>query len=157
MSSRFQLVGIDHAPFHALFDLTDEQLNQISAKRCTADENPGYPCRISLEDAQVGEELLLLPYLHQPAASPYRASGPIFIRRGVQQRTLQVGEVPSYITNRLISLRAYDVQDMIVAASVCEGIDASSEIAKHFRHPEVAYIHLHNAKRGCYSCKAVRA
>jgi Protein of unknown function (DUF1203) len=157
MSSKFQLVGIDHTPFQALFDLTDKQLNELSAKRCFAEENPGYPCRISLEDAQVGEELLLMPYLHQPAASPYRASGPIFIRRGVQQRTLPVDEVPSYITNRLMSMRAYDAQDMIVSASVCEGIVAGSEIARFFRQPEVAYIHLHNAKRGCYSCKAVRA
>jgi Protein of unknown function (DUF1203) len=157
MSTKFQLVGIDPAPFQALFDLTDEQLNQLSAKRRIADESPGYPCRISLEDAQVGEELLLLPYRHQPAASPYGASGPIFIRRGVEQRTLPPGEVPSYVTNRLMSLRAYDSKDMIIDASVCEGIDAASEIAKQFSNPEVAYIHLHNAKRGCYSCKAVRA
>jgi hypothetical protein len=157
MSSRFHLVGIDHAPFQALFELTDEELNQHLAKRYLADENPGFPCRISLEDAQVGEEVLLMPYLHQPTASPYRASGPIFIRRGVKQRTLPVGDVPSYITNRLISIRAYDAQHMIVAASVCEGIDAVSEIAKHFRIPEVVYLHLHSAKRGCYLCKAIRA
>jgi len=157
MSSNFQLVGIDHVPFQALFALSDEQLNQISAKRCFVQESPGYPCRISLEDAQVGEEVLLMPYLHQPAASPYRASGPIFVRRGVQQRKLPVGEVPSYITNRLMSLRAYDSEHMIVAASVCEGTLAGSEITEYFRRAEVAYIHLHNAKRGCFSCKAVRA
>ena len=157
MSSNFQLVGIDHVPFQALFALSDEQLNQTSAKRCFVQESPGYPCRISLEDAQVGEEVLLMPYLHQPAASPYRASGPIFVRRGVQQRKLPVGEVPSYITNRLMSLRAYDSEHMIVAASVCEGTLAGSEITEYFRRAEVAYIHLHNAKRGCFSCKAVRA
>jgi len=157
MSSNFQLVGIDHVPFQALFALSDEQLNQISAKRCFVQESPGYPCRISLEDAQVGEEVLLMPYLHQPAASPYRASGPIFVRRGVQQRKLPVGEVPSYITNRLMSLRAYDSEHMIVAASVCEGTLAGSEITEYFRRAEVAYIHLHNANRGCFSCKAVRA
>ncbi len=157
MSSNFQLIGIDHAPFQALFDLSDEQLNQLSAKRCIADESPGYPCRISLEDAALGEELLLLPYRHQPAASPYCASGPIFIRRGVQQRRLAIGEVPNYIKTRLISVRAYDAAHMIVDASVCEGVVAGNVITEYFSRDDVAYIHLHNAKRGCFSCKAVRA
>ena len=157
MSINFQLIGIDHTPFQALFDLSDEQLSQLSAKRCFAKESPGYPCRISLEDAQVGEELLLVPYLHQAVASPYRASGPIFVRRGVQQRQLSIGEVPSYVTNRFMSVLAYDSEHMMVAASVCEGIATGGEITEYFRRSEVAYIHLHNAKRGCFSCKAVRA
>jgi hypothetical protein len=82
MNISFQLVGIDAAPFQALFGLSDEELITYSAKRCFADERPGYPCRISLQDAQIGEELLLLPYTHQPANSPYHASGPIFVRKG---------------------------------------------------------------------------
>lgn len=157
MPTTFQLVGIDHTPFRALFDLSDEQLSQLAIRRCIADESPGYPCRISLQDARVGEELLLMTFLHQPASSPYRALGPIFVRRGAQQRTLPPGDVPSYVTNRLMSLRAYDSEHMIVAACVCEGNVAGAEIAEYFGRSEVAYIHLHNAKRGCFSCKAVRA
>lgn len=157
MSSSFHLVGIDHTPFQSLFDLSDGQLAELSAKRCIADVSPGYPCRISLEDAQAGEELLLLPYLHQSATSPYRSSGPIFVRRGVQQRKLPVDFVPSYVSSRLISVRAYDAMHMILDASVCEGGAAGLEIARHFGRDEVAYIHLHNAKRGCFSCQAIRA
>ena len=157
MSRSFQLVGIDHMPFASLFNMSDGQLAELSARRCIAEESPGYPCRISLEDAQPGDELLLLPYLHQPAKSPYCASGPIYVRRGVQQRRLPVGFVPSYVSNRLMSVRAYDAADMMVDASVCEGADAGIEIAKHFGRDDVAYIHLHNAKRGCFSCQAIRA
>ena len=157
MTHTFQLVGIDHEQFKPLFDLSDAQLTEYAAERHFATESPGYPCRVSLEDAQVGEQLLLLPYLHQPAASPYRASGPIFVRRDVKQRRLPPGEVPSYITSRLMSVRAYDAAHMIVAASVCEGSAATQEIEAHFRRGEVAYIHLHNAKRGCFSCQVVRA
>jgi hypothetical protein len=154
---RFQLSGIDHQPFEHLFLLSDEQLHELGAMRRVATEAPGFPCRISLEDAQVGEELLLLPYLHQPAASPYRASGPIFVRRGVQRRVLAVGEVPPYVTRRLISLRAYDSAHMLVAATVCEGEVVASEIERAFDDAAVAYIHLHNAKQGCFSCLAERA
>lgn len=157
MPHSFQMVGIDHEQFQHLFSLTDEQLKDHSATRCFATESPGYPCRISLEDAGVGEELLLLPYLHQPTTSPYRASGPIFVRRGVKKCKAPVGELPSYVTNRVISVRAYDGEDMMVAASICEGSAAATEIQQYFAQGDVAYIHLHNAKRGCFSAQVVRA
>ena len=81
--SSFQINGLSHEQFAKFFDLTNEQLSAVGAMRCVADESPGFPCRISLEDAAVGDELLLLPYAHHPVASPYRASGPIFVRRHV--------------------------------------------------------------------------
>lgn len=153
----FQLVGIDATPFQALFGLSDEELLAHSARRCIADAMPGYPCRVSLEDAQPGEELLLLPYLHQPADSPYRASGPIFVRRGATACRLEPGYVPRYVSSRLISFRAYDSCHMIVSASVREGTEATAEINALFERPDVEYLHLHNAKRGCFSCQVIRA
>ena len=62
----FRLVGLAPEPFAPLFDLTDEQLVARGIRRVVADKKPGFPCRISLVDAEVGEELLLLPYRHQP-------------------------------------------------------------------------------------------
>jgi hypothetical protein len=156
MAHSFQLAGIDHEQFEPLFQLSDEQLQRYGAVRRFVSNSPGYPCRISLQDAEVGEELLLLPYEHQPAASPYRASGPIYVRRDAKRRTLAVGEMPSYVTSRLISVRAYDSAHMIIAASVCEGMLVAQEIERLF-HEQVSYIHLHNAKRGCFSCKVNRA
>ena len=87
MKPSFQLVGVGHEQFEPLFQLSDEELRQHGAVRQYASESPGYPCRISLQDAEVGDELLLLPYVHQPAASPYRASGPIYVRLGAKRRT----------------------------------------------------------------------
>jgi hypothetical protein len=88
----------------------------------------------------------------QLAGSPYRASGPVFVRRGAQQRVLEPGEVPDYVRQRLMSLRAYDDAHMIVGAEVCEGQAVAAEIERQFGNPQVRYIHLHNAKRGCFSC-----
>jgi hypothetical protein len=152
----FRLVGIDHQQFEPLFALSDDALRQHDAVRRVANTSPGFPCRISLEDAGLGDELLLLTYPHQPAASPYRSSGPIYIRRGAQQRTLAAGVVPDYVTSRLISVRAYDAQHLIAAASVCEGPFVAQEIERFFADGEIAYIHLHNAKRGCFSCLVER-
>lgn len=152
----FQVIGIDHTSFEPLFELSDEQLSRIGAERHVAAESQGCPCRVSLQDAKQGEELLLLPFVHQTADSPYHASGPIFVRRGVKQRMLGVGELTEYVTTRLLSVRAYDAADMIIDASVCEGIDVRAEIERLLGDKLVAYIHLHNARRGCFLCHVNR-
>lgn len=155
--SSFQLVGLSPEPFESLFRLTSEELADLGARRVTATSKPGFPCRISLSDAEPGDELLLLPHEHQPAHSPYRASGPIYVRVGAMQRTLDVGEIPPYVSVRQISLRAYDEGDMMVGAEVCEGTAVAAEIERQFDNPLVRYIHLHNAGRGCFSCLVRRA
>lgn len=154
--STFQINGLaDHA-FAALFDLDDTELAARHMQRLRADASPGYPCRVSLEDAQDGEELLLLPYEHLAAASPYRASGPIFVRRNAQRAVLQAGEIPASLQRRLISLRAYDSRHRMLHAEVCEGTALSPRIEHAFAEDAVAYLHLHNAKPGCFSCRVDR-
>ena len=156
MSTSFQLSGLDPAPFRALFGLPADALRRHGAVRCVADARPGFPCRIGLDDAAVGETLLLLPFEHQPADTPYRASGPVFVREGAVPRALAIGEVPPYVTNRLISLRAYDGSHRIVDATVRDGPEVASALGSMFDNRDVAYIHLHNAKQGCFSCRADR-
>jgi hypothetical protein len=153
----FRLVGLAPEPFAPFFALTDEQLAERGIQRVVADRKPGFPCRISLVDAEIGEPLLLLPYCHQPAKSPYQASGPIFIRSGARQRVADASEVPPYVTDRLMSVRAYDERDFIVDAEVCAGVDVAATIRRMFEDAQVRYIHLHNAKRGCFSCRVERA
>jgi len=153
----FQLVGLPCEPFAPLFDLPDSELAACNVQRVVAAANPGYPCRVSLIDAEIGEELLLLPFEHQPANSPYRASGPIFVRKGASQARLDPGVVPDYVRRRLISVRAYDNAGDMTDATVCDGTDAASAIQTMFADGRVAYIHLHNAKRGCFSCLVNRS
>jgi hypothetical protein len=154
--SGFRLVGLDHTQFAPLFEQSDAELRAQGIVRTRAATQPGYPCRVSLEDAAVGDELLLLPYWHHRVDSPYRSLGPIYVRRGVVQAFLAPGEVPDYVAARLISLRAYDRQNMMVAADVCRGTEVSARITGLFDTADVAYIHLHNAARGCFSCLANR-
>jgi hypothetical protein len=152
----FQLTGLPHEQFETLFALSDEQLLSLGAVRRVATESFGFPCRVSLQDAAIGEELLLLPYQHLSAASPYRASGPIYVRRGASHSELPPGVVPPYVSKRLISLRAYDATHMMIDASVCDGPTVAEQLEQMFSNAEVAYVHLHNAKRGCFSCVASR-
>lgn len=154
--ANFQLAGIDHEPFAPLFALSDAELAQRGMARRIADSDHGFPCRVSLEDAAVGDELLLLHYEHHAVASPYRASGPIFVRRGQTRRVLTPGCVPDYVTRRLMSARAYDAAHLMVAADVLEGVDVAGALAQMFADAAVAYVHLHNARQGCFSCRVRR-
>jgi hypothetical protein len=155
--STFEIRALDHEPFAPLFELHDDTLARMNIRRVTATASFGFPCRISLTDAEVGEELLLLPFQHQSAPSPYQSSGAIFVRRGATRRTLDPGEVPPYVTRRKMSLRAYDDTHMMIDADVIDGEHVAERLTAYFARPEVAYVHLHNAKPGCYSSLAVRA
>ena len=90
----FQVTALRRDDFEELFGLDDEALARRSAKRCVADRQPGYPCRVSLQDAEPGERLILVPFDHQPAQSPYRASGPIFVREAAQTARLPPATIP---------------------------------------------------------------
>jgi hypothetical protein len=154
MALRF--TGLSPEPFAPLFDLRDSELAARGMMRVTADSRPGYPCRVTLEDAQIGEHLILLPFDHQPAHSPYRASGPIFVRERAD-KTYDGGAIPQVLSGRLLSLRGYDAKDLIVQADVIDGGDAEAALTRMFADPAVSYVHIHNAKRGCYSCRVDRA
>src|SRR5271165_1976453 len=117
----FQLVGLPFEPFSPLFALSDAALVEHNACRVVATEKPGYPCRVSLCDAEIGEELLLLPFEHQPASSPYKASGPIFVRKAAAQANIERGVIPEYVRHRLMSVRAYDATHLMTDAVVCAG------------------------------------
>jgi hypothetical protein len=155
--SSFQLVGLPFEPFASLFDLSDSALAKINMRRVVAAKKPGYPCRVSLADAEIGNELLLLPFEHQPASSPYKASGPIFVRKAAVQVNVEPDVIPDYVGIRLISVRAYDEAHLMTDAMVCAGSETAAAIQKMFNTDEVAYIHLHNANRGCFSCTVNRA
>ena len=155
--SSFLLRGLDSNLFAGLFQLDDAALATRQIVRVTATADSGFPCRVSLADARIGEELLLLSYQHQPADSPYRASGPIFVRHGVACVQLAVNEVPPQVRRRLMSLRAYNAEDRIIFAEVCDGTNVAEWLQHAFDDVAVVYVHLHFARYGCFSCRADRA
>lgn len=152
----FLLRGLNPEPFSELFKYDDAVLAARQIARVTATAASGFPCRVSLADAEVGEELLLLSYQHQPADSPYRASGPIFVRRDVGCAELTIDEVPLQVRRRLMSLRAYNGEDRIISAEVCDGTYVAEWLQSAFDDAAVAYVHLHFARYGCFSCRADR-
>jgi hypothetical protein len=152
----FQLRGLQPAQFEDFFGLDDEALAARGMRWMQADKPVGFPCRISLEDAPVGEPVLLLPFVHQDGSSPYRASGPIFVRRGLKRAARIVNELPSYLTLRPLSIRAYDASDDMVEADIVDGAVARPLIEQYLAREDVSYLHVHFARRGCFACRVDR-
>jgi hypothetical protein len=139
------------------YGLSDENLAQRGIKRYIADSSPGYPDRIELRDAEPGESVLLLNYTHQPADTPYRASHAIFVREGASTAYDDIDTVPNLMRIRVLSLRGFDANHMMVFADLTDGRDMETVIKKCFADPVVAYIHAHYAKHGCYAARIDRA
>ena len=156
MHTDFRFVSLKDSEFSNLFCLDDSELSKMGAVRMTVDSKPGFPCRVSLEDADIGEEVLLLPYEHHAANSPYRASGPIFVRKTAKSADLAPNEIPEMVKHRLLSLRGYDKKAMMVETTVVEGADLEEAIQKMFSNEKVEYLHIHNAKPGCFNCVVER-
>lgn len=149
--NHFKIVALDNT-FEDLFAWTDEQLKQEGMLRMVVDDFPGFPCRVSLEDAAIGEEVILLNYTHHRTESPYKASGPLFVRKGARSANLKVNEIPKMFRHRLLSLRGYDNNGMMLDACVTEGSSLEEAIHQVFSNPLIVYIHIHNAKPGCFNC-----
>jgi hypothetical protein len=153
----FQIHALPAEPFRTLFAMSDEELHALDARRMTVTARPGSPCRVSLADAEVGETVVLVHYEHHTAASPYRSGHAIFVREGVEQARPAVNEVPEVLRSRLISLRRFDEEGMMIAADVLRGEDLSAALYAAFDDARTSYVHLHNAKPGCFAARVTRA
>lgn len=147
----YRITGLSPEPFRHLFGLSDEELGAHGAIRYSASENSGFPDRVEMREAEPGETLLLINHECQPAATPYRATHAIFVREGAAEQYDRINEVPAVMRTRLLSLRAFSAEGMMLDADVVEGTEIEILIDRLFSNPNVVYIHAHNAKRGCYS------
>jgi hypothetical protein len=122
-----------------------------------ADAPTGFPCRVSLREAPEGSRMLLLNFEHQPANTPYRSRHAIFVRDGAEEVHPGVNEVPEVLASRTLSVRAFDEAGQMVDAAVVSGREAGPAFERLLAVPGAAYLHVHNAGRGCYAARVDRA
>ena len=152
----FRISGLPAELFQPLFALSDAELAARGAVRQVADTKPGYPCRISLTDADPGDEVILTHFEHHAVATPFRASHALYVRRG--ETTYEAtNEVPEQLRLRLLSVRAFDHAGMLVDADVVDGRELERAIARLFGDARASYLHVHYAKPGCYAARVDRA
>jgi len=152
----FQVHALDNKQFQPFFSMSDEELKANKACRWIVKSYPGTPCRVSLEDARVDEEVILVNYEHQPNDTPYQSKHAVFVRKGAETAKLSAGEIPKLLHHRLISVRAFNVEHMIVTAETVEGSSLEEVLRSMFDNKHVEYIHLHYAQPGCFAASVTR-
>jgi len=152
-----RVVALDAAPFEHLYGRSDTELESLGAVARTASHSPGYPCRISLRDAAIGERVILLNFEHLPGPSPYRSRHAIFVRDGAKSAALDADEIPEYLERRLLSVRGFDAADRMTGAEVVAGRDARRVFDSLLGAQATCYLHVHNAREGCYLARIDRA
>lgn len=148
----FRISGLSAKPFEHLFGMSKPELFQRNVIRYTVNEYPGFPDRIEMRDAAVGETVLLLNFQHQPASSPYQSSHAIFVSEGASKTYGETNKIPKVLSSRPQSLRGFSDDGMLIEADIANGEqDLIVLIRRLFQNQLVSYIHTHNAKQGCYS------
>ncbi len=152
----FQISALSADKFSHLFGLDDEALAKKGVRRVKVDAKHGYPCRVTLEDADIGESVLLLNYEHLPVDSPYRSTHAIFVLEGAKTRPPIANQIPEQLRIRLLSIRAFDADGMMVNADVVAGEESEPVVRRLLDDQRVDYLHIHNAKPGCYAARVDR-
>ncbi|QPQ55245.1 DUF1203 domain-containing protein [Allosphingosinicella flava] len=153
----YRISGLPLADFQPLFGLDEAALKERGAIRMVADKKPGFPCRVTLRDAEPGETLILVNYEHQGAATPFRSRHAVFAREKANTETVFENEVPPLLYVRLLSVRAFNEEGMMVDADCIEGSELEPLIQRMFADPDIAYLHVHSAKPGCFVARIDRA
>jgi hypothetical protein len=152
----FRITGLAADRFSHLFGLAESELALHRARRYTCDEKPGFPCRVSLEDAEPGEPVLLVNFEHLPVDSPYRASHAIYVRERRQPSFDETNAIPPALLPRLLAVRGFDAAGMMLAAEVVEGRALVPLVQQYFANDAIAYLHTHFARRGCFAARIDR-
>ncbi len=98
--------------------------------------------------------MILLNHISHDVANPYRASHAIFVADA--DKAEFIDEVPPVFETRVLSLRGFDKDGMMADALVTQPGHADEGIRKLFDNDDIAYIHAHNAARGCFSARIDR-
>jgi hypothetical protein len=152
----YRITGLPADDFTPLFTLDDAALAERNAERVIATGKPGFPCRISLQDAEPGERLILLHHVSHDVATPYRSAYAIFVRPDVATAIYE-DALPPVMQNRPIALRAFDATGRLRDAALAGPGEAEVAILRLFENADIAYIHAHNAAHGCFAARVDRS
>lgn len=153
----YKIFGLDPSQFRHLFGLDEAELAAHGAVRMSADAKPGFPCRVTLDDAEPGETLLLVNHCSHDGNNPYRATHAIFVSEAATEAAIYVDEIPPALDRRTLSLRAFDGQGMMQDAALVEPGQADGVVRRLLADTAIDHIDAHNATRGCFAARIERA
>jgi hypothetical protein len=151
----YVISGLRPDQFTPLFAMGDAELAAVNARRVTATSDRGFPCRVSLQDAKAGEELILLHHTSHDVETPYRSAYAIYVRPGVGAATY-CDELPPVFEGRPLALRAFAADGMLQTARIAGPGEADGAIRDLFEDEGISYIDAHNAAYGCFAARIER-
>jgi hypothetical protein len=152
----YRIAGLSPEPFAPLFAMDDAALARRRARRVTAESDRGFPCRVSLQEARAGEQLVLVHHIHHEVEAPYRSAFAIFVREQAKEPAVYVDECPPVFEGRTLSLRGFDADGALAAARLAPPGEADAAIREIFADPRIAFINAHNAAAGCFAARIER-
>jgi hypothetical protein len=151
----YRIAGLPPETFTPLFELDEAELARRNARRVRA-SGPGFPCRVSLEEAREGETLILLSHVSHDVATPFRTRYAILVREQPHPAPVYVDEAPALLQVRTLGLRGFDAEGMLRDAAIARPGEADAAIRALLTDPAIASIHAHNAAQGCFLAKVER-
>ena len=141
----YRIKDLEPTGFAPLFALADAELKARGMTRLPVD-GPNFPCRVSLRDCAIGDEVILLNHL----------SHAVFVSKSAKQAAIYRDTIPPALVRRILSLRAFDAVGMMVDAALAQPGEADAEIRRMLSSPDVGHIDAHNAIRGCFAARIDR-
>ena len=151
----YRIKGLEPAFFAPLFELDDTELESRGMSRMTVG-NPNFPCRVTLRDCDIGDEVILLNHVSHDGNNPYRASHAIFVSKSATEAADYVDAIPPALDRRVLSLRAFDPNGMMIDAALVQPGEADPVIRRLLANPAAIHIDAHNATRGCFAARIDR-
>ena len=151
----YRIQGLAPEPFRQLFSLSDDELSARRAMRVIA-SGSGEPCRVSLEEAGEGEQLILLNHVSLDVDTPFRATHAIYVREAAAEAPLYEDSLPPMLDRRRVSLRAFNREGMLVDGVVAEAGTGDAAVRTLFGREDVAEIHAHTSAYGCFLARIER-
>ncbi len=152
----YAIRGLAPERFNHLRRASEDVLASHGAHRMIADAVPGFPCRVTLDDAAKGETLILTNHVSHDGDGPYRASHAIFVSESALEAAYYVDAVPPALDRRILSLRAFDAAGMMVDAALVQPSEGDAAIRRLLADPAVDHLDAHNAARGCFAARVER-
>jgi hypothetical protein len=115
-------------------------------------DGPGFPCRHCLRLGRPGETMLLASYDLPRPRGVYWTPSPIFLHADECPRYEAEDEIaPIVLANGLVSIRAYDAEDLCLydLGHVCEGAAAELPLRRALSDPRTRHVNIHTARPGC--------
>ena len=108
--------------------------------------------------AEGGDALVLASYDPFTVRSPYAGDGPVFVHAdGCEPFAPAPGKLSEQLAGRVLSVRAYDEDAMMVEARVLRGEGFAEHAAERLDDERVAFPHAHFAGPGCVAVRVDRA